>query len=159
MWLTAFLDGLDRFLGDAELADQTLFPHAFGLRTPAPLWTVPAFERCLRLSLAYPAATIFLVWAVSGHVGAAEKALGLNPNFNLGERGFAVIGVIVFISCLQRSLRSTGWNLFAWVVLTGISAAVGAWSGSPLIVAAMLAGTLAMLMAARRAPSSPVARR
>jgi hypothetical protein len=38
-WLTKFLDWIDRFFGDADKADRTLFPHAFGLRTPAPLWT------------------------------------------------------------------------------------------------------------------------
>jgi hypothetical protein len=41
-WLTAFLDRVDRFFGDAGMANRTLFPHAFGLRTPAPLWTAPA---------------------------------------------------------------------------------------------------------------------
>jgi hypothetical protein len=68
-WLTRFLDWIDRFFGDAGKADQTLFPHAFGLRTPAPLWTAPAFDRCLLLALLYPIATIFVIWAVTGHVG------------------------------------------------------------------------------------------
>jgi hypothetical protein len=36
-WLAAFLDWIERFFGDAGMADRTLFPHAFGLRTPAPL--------------------------------------------------------------------------------------------------------------------------
>ena len=75
-WLTKFLDALDRFFGDAGKADQTLFPHAFGLKTPAPLWTAPAFDRCLLLALLYPIVTIFIIWAVSGHVGPAEAALG-----------------------------------------------------------------------------------
>jgi hypothetical protein len=57
-WLTAFLNAVDRFFGDADAADRTLFPHAFGLRTPAPLWTAPALDRCLLLALIYPIATI-----------------------------------------------------------------------------------------------------
>jgi hypothetical protein len=61
-WLTAFLDGVERFFGDAGTADRTLFPHAFGLKTPAPLWTAPAFDRCLLLALIYPITTIFLIW-------------------------------------------------------------------------------------------------
>jgi hypothetical protein len=32
--------------------------------------------RCLLLALIYPIVTIFLIWAVSGHVGPAEAALG-----------------------------------------------------------------------------------
>jgi hypothetical protein len=47
-WLTAFLDWIERFFGDAGMADRTLFPHAFGLETPVPTWTAPALDRCLR---------------------------------------------------------------------------------------------------------------
>jgi hypothetical protein len=78
-WLTAFLDWIERFFGDAGMADRTLFPHAFGLKTPAPLWTAPAFDRCLLLALVYPIVTVILIWAISGHVGPAEAALGLKP--------------------------------------------------------------------------------
>jgi hypothetical protein len=35
------------------MADRTLFPHAFGLKKAAPLWTAPAFDRCLLLALIY----------------------------------------------------------------------------------------------------------
>jgi hypothetical protein len=57
--LTRFLNWIDQFFGDAGMADRTLFPHAFGLRTPAPLWTAPALDRCLLLALFYPILTIF----------------------------------------------------------------------------------------------------
>jgi hypothetical protein len=30
-WLTAFLDWIERFFGDAGMADRTLFPRVFGL--------------------------------------------------------------------------------------------------------------------------------
>ena len=62
--LSAFLDAVDRFFGDAGMADRTLFPHAFGLKAPAPLWTAPAFDRCLWLAFLYPIATVFMMWAV-----------------------------------------------------------------------------------------------
>jgi hypothetical protein len=29
-----------------------------------PLWTAPAFDRCLLLALIYPIMAIFLIWAV-----------------------------------------------------------------------------------------------
>jgi hypothetical protein len=35
--LRAFLDWIERFFGDVGMADRTLFPHAFGLKTPAAL--------------------------------------------------------------------------------------------------------------------------
>jgi hypothetical protein len=54
-WLIAFLDWIERFFGDSGMADRTLFPRAFGLKTPAPLWTAPALDRCLftRLDLSH----------------------------------------------------------------------------------------------------------
>jgi hypothetical protein len=94
--LTRFLDWVDRFFGDAGMGDRTLFPHAFGLRTPAPLWTVAALDR----ALLYPILTILLIWAVSGHVGPAESALQLRPDVPGWQRGAAAAGV--------------GWMLFAW---------------------------------------------
>jgi hypothetical protein len=78
-WLTKFLDWIEHFFGDAGMADRTLFPRAFGLKKPAPLWTARALDRCLFLALLYPIATIFLIWAISGHVGPAEAALALPP--------------------------------------------------------------------------------
>jgi hypothetical protein len=75
-WLTKFLDRVERFFGDAGTQGQ----RAFGLKTPAPLWTAPALDRCLLLALLYPIATIVLVWAMFGHVGPAEAALDLKPD-------------------------------------------------------------------------------
>ncbi len=56
-WLTAFLDWIERFFGDVGMADRTLFPGAFGLKKPAPLWTAPALDRCLLLGLPVTAAS------------------------------------------------------------------------------------------------------
>jgi hypothetical protein len=111
-WLTALLDGVDRFFGDADRTDQTIFPHAFGLRTPASLWTAPSLERCLLLALIYPLATLFVVWAVSGHVGPAESALRLNPHLVAWQRWLAgaVFGLSVVALC--GAVRATGWPRF-----------------------------------------------
>jgi hypothetical protein len=81
--LTRFLDWIDRFFGDARTAGQC----AFGLKTPAPLWTAPAFDRCLLLALFYPVLAVWVIWAVSGHVGMAEAALHLQTNIPGWERG------------------------------------------------------------------------
>jgi hypothetical protein len=97
--LTGFLDWIDHFFGDAGMTGRTLFPRAFGLRTPAPLWTAPAFGRCLRLALFYPILTIFVIWAVSGHVGPAERVLLLEPNLTGVQRSLALafIGFSIFV--------------------------------------------------------------
>ena len=87
--LTRFLDAVDRFFGDAGMANRSAFPHAFGLKTARPLWTPRAFDRCLFLAVVYPIATYFIIWAVSGHDGPAEKALGLRQNVAGGTRGLA----------------------------------------------------------------------
>jgi hypothetical protein len=109
-WLAAFLDRVDHFFGDAGMADRTLFPQAFGLKIPAPLWTAPALDRCLLLASIYPITTIFLVWAVSGHVGPAETALGLKPDISgwLRSSAAAVLGFEYF--ALWRFARAKGWR-------------------------------------------------
>jgi hypothetical protein len=86
-WLAAFLDWIERFFGGAGMADRTLFPRAFGLKKAAPLWTAPAFDRCLLLALIYPIAAVFLIWAISGQVGQAEGALGLGRELTGWRRG------------------------------------------------------------------------
>jgi hypothetical protein len=70
--LAKFLDWIDHFFGDAGMADRTLFPHAFGLKTPAPLWTAPSLDCCLFLALLYPIATISAIWAISAHPTSPE---------------------------------------------------------------------------------------
>jgi hypothetical protein len=115
-WLTAFLGAVDRFFGDAGLADRTLFPRAFGLKTPAPLWTAPAFDRCLLLALIYPVVTIFAIWAITGHVGPAEAALRLDPGLPGWRRGLAVaaFGLAVFTTWhSKRTLHL--WKSLAWM--------------------------------------------
>src|SRR5258707_11107305 len=116
-WLTRFLDDVDRFFGDASMADRTLFPHAFALKTPVPLWTAPAFDRCLSLALIYPIAAIFVIWAVSGHVGPAEIPLGLLI-------GFSVLS-------FHRSLTFIMWQVaIAASLVAGIVAGVVAFAAA-----------------------------
>jgi hypothetical protein len=93
--LTAFLDRVDCFFGDAGIADRTLFPRAFGLRTPAPLWTAPAFDRCLLLAFIYPFLMIFLIWTISGHGGSIETTLHLKSDLPGWRRG-AILALAIF---------------------------------------------------------------
>jgi hypothetical protein len=103
--LTQFLDWIDRFFGDAGVAERTLFPHAFGLRTPAPLWTAPALDRCLLLALVYPVAAIFIIWVVSGHVGPAEGALRLSSGIVGWQRGLVGGACAFLIFALWRYIE------------------------------------------------------
>jgi hypothetical protein len=102
-WLTAFLDRIDRFFGDAGAVDRTLFPHAFGLKTRAPLWTASSFDRCLLLALIYPIGCVFVIWATSGHVGPAAEALGLGPGTAGWQRALGVGAVAATVALLLRA--------------------------------------------------------
>ncbi len=127
-WLTKCLDMVDRFFGDAGMTDRTLFPHVFWLRTPAPLWTAPAFDRCLLLALIYPIFTILIIWAVSGDVGPAA-ALGLRPDLAGWRRGLlvAMIGTTVF--ALWRGSRASGPKSAAWLAVAFASAVAVSFAG------------------------------
>lgn len=109
-WLTSVLGRVDRFFGDAGMANCTLFPHAFGLTTPAPLWTAPAFELCLLLALIYPMATIFIIWAISGHVGPAELALHLDPGLQWWQRCLAAALALLSVFALWAAARMGAWR-------------------------------------------------
>jgi hypothetical protein len=116
-WLTNFLDWIEKFFGDAGMAHRTLFPHAFGLKTPAPLWTAPSFDRCLLLALIYPIAGIYTVWAISGHIGPAEAALGLKPDVPGWYRGLAAAALGLSIGVVWRGVSVMGGRLASWETL------------------------------------------
>jgi len=146
--LTVFLDAVDRFFGDAGMADQTLFSRAFWLTTPAPLWTAPAFDRCLLLALFYPVAAIFVIWAVSGHVGPAEAALHLKPDLSVWQRGLAaawVAGYVVSMFFLWR-VRTKEWKEWKiWKEWKGWSPLVSVVILPLLLVSLLVAGAIAKL--------------
>jgi hypothetical protein len=102
------------------MTDRTLFPHAFRLRTPAPLWTARALDRCLLFALVYPVATIFVIWIISGQVGPAERALHLPPDLYGGKRTFEAAAVGISILALWRSLQTRGWRAYPWLIIIGI---------------------------------------
>ena len=111
--VTRFLDWIDLFFGDAGMAGQ----RAFGLRTPAPLWTAPAFDRCLLLALFYPIFTIFLIWAVSGDVGPAEAALGLEQNIAGYQRGLEVAGAVLLTFAGWKFWSVKRWKSWVYVAI------------------------------------------
>ncbi len=136
--LRAVLDGVDRFFGDAGMAERTLWPRAFWLRTPAPLWTAPAFDRCLGLALFYPIAVVWALWMVSGHVGPAEHALLLRPDVPGWQRlaSLAVIAVVIYcgwrwnrVSGRRATLLLSGASLVALAAAAAVAGA-GALAGA-----------------------------
>jgi hypothetical protein len=102
------------------MPDRTLFPHAFGLRTPVPLWSAPSLDRCLLLAFIYPIATIMFIWIVSGHVGQAESTLGLEINIPGWTRASAA--ALTSLPLLAMfSHRTKRWGrLSRWAVSIGI---------------------------------------
>ena len=148
--LNGFLNAVDRFFGDAAMADLTLFPHAFGLRKPAPLWTAPAFDRCLLLAFFYLIAAIVVIWAVSNHVGPAEAALGLHATDDW--RRAATLVAIGFLACAvwrvvhAKGLRRLAWLIVAFAVAVGaVVAGAGAGVGD-VAVALTFAGAFAVAL-------------
>ena len=76
-WLTKAVDRIDIFFGDPGRNDRSWLARGLGLETPGARWTAPALDRCMLLAIVYPIVTIVAVWVWSGHVGVAERALGL----------------------------------------------------------------------------------
>jgi hypothetical protein len=138
--LTRVLDEVDRFFGDARRPNRTLSIHV-GLRTPAPLWTAPALERCLLLALIYPIAMIFIVWAMSGHVGPAERALGLSPDVPSTGRILIFLSLYACGFAFWHGLRSKRWVSLLWIV--GAVALARAFIGPVFsVIAAAIASLL-----------------
>ena len=140
--LKSFLDAVDHFFGDADKDGHNLISRAIGLKSLAPLWTAPSFDRCLLLALVYPVATIFVIWAVSGHVGRAEAALGLKINFPLWRRVLAIL-LVVTISFSSWKIITTERRRSIWFVFTVTFIGLGA-----LMFAAPVSITVAMVFAA-----------
>ena len=117
--LTRFLDWIDRFFGDAGMADRTLFPHAFGLRTPAPLWTAPALDCCLFLALLYPIATISTIWTISGHVGPTETAFGLQSDLSAQQRTSVLVAIALVTYGYWHSIAGDNiWKTVASLIVS-----------------------------------------
>ena len=122
-------NAVDRFFGDVDMGDRTLFRNVFGLSGEWPLWTAPSFDRCLLLALVYPVATIFAIWTASGHVGPAEHALGLSMDLSGWRR--AAASASLALACYGawrgwRFRRASVWATGAWAVgavgVAGVSA-------------------------------------
>jgi hypothetical protein len=145
-WLTRFLDAVDHFFGDAGIVAEPPFRHMFGLKTAAALWTAPAFDRCLVLALIYPIVTILFIWAISGRVGPAEAALGLQATvagwrrlsllLTLGIAAFAgqrakqnpepwfyIFLVVSFVFVPFTMVNTTSSGTIGWAVFFAVPAA------------------------------------
>jgi hypothetical protein len=99
--------------------------------------------------LIYPIVTIFLIWAISGHVGPAEAALGLLRDVPGWSRALTAAVSAGFASFgIWRGLRAPGWKSLVLIsfVLAGaftIVAFAFAVTGS-INVAAVAAGAFAV---------------
>jgi hypothetical protein len=144
--LTRFLDRIEHFFGDAGMAERTLFPHAFGLRTPAPLWTAPALDCCLFLALLYPIATISGIWAISGHVGPAETAFRLQANLFAWQRVSvaAAIGLVAY-GYWRAATQINIWKSLAWITVSFAGSAILLASGAVILLIRYCSGAMFQL--------------
>jgi len=77
--------------GDAGMADRTLFSARLRAEDAGNRYGPQLRSTAVSCSpLIYPIVTIFIIWAVSGHVGPAEDALGLKSEIAGWRRGLAV---------------------------------------------------------------------
>jgi hypothetical protein len=148
-WLTKVLDRVDVFFGDPRRNDKSWFARASGLETPGARWTAPAFDRCLLLALIYPIVTIAGVWIWSGHVGVAERVLGLwetradDPHGGLMRSAFG-LSVAAAIYVAWRTVRAEGvLPTLLWAVVFVVAGGVV----STLAVAAAAAGAVVLVLA------------
>ena len=122
-WVTRALNRLDRFLGDAGKAAQSLRVPFIRNRRPAPYWTGWSFDTCALLAVMYPIWGMVAIWACAGEAGEIGETLSLAAHAPLQVR--VVVGVMVAVALFAFSqfVRSSGWRLVFWF-LTGSAALV-----------------------------------
>ena len=155
-WLSWTLNKVDVFFGDAPGNDQSSLARRVGLQTAGPTWTAPSYDKSLLLALLYPVATMLAIWIAFGHVGVAERALGLREagpdvtGFRRAMVGVAAVGATIAVRQYLRA-KGTRANIF-WLVacVVAVSGAVAvSVSGSGAVaatsaVARVVAGDVAL---------------
>ena len=130
--LRVALDWVDRLVGDAAETGRAAVPRVFGLRSSPPLWTASALDRCLLFALIYPVVSIMLIWVATGHVGAAERALLLNPIASSLQRYGALIAIIsAVIAPFAIKMRSVSLFICSILIMVlGSTVGSGAFLGT-----------------------------
>ena len=104
-WLEKALHVIERFFGEARVADRSTLQHVIGLSQPAALWTAPALDRCILFAFIYPQALLFLGWLMSGRAGRAEVVLGLvsepDPLRRYVAMGAMVASAVAYAKCCK----------------------------------------------------------
>src|ERR1700722_19840175 len=119
--LTVALSALDRVFGDTNPALWSCGFRWLRLNDAAPLWTAASLDRCLVLALLYPITTVLVLWAVSGHVGPAERAFSL-PDPTRTVMWFRCLNVAAALIVLLTGARCSGatfWRGLAWGAVAG----------------------------------------
>ncbi|GAA4043268.1 hypothetical protein [Parerythrobacter jejuensis] len=107
------LDWLDGFLGDRGKADKSLFPRAFGLEKPAPLWTSESLEKVTFLAMIYPILALIGVWVLTGVVGDLEAALNMEVSpwpYRIGGGVLFALSVLMLKRIDRIDLEQESWN-------------------------------------------------
>jgi hypothetical protein len=118
--------------------------ESWASRRPA-RWTAPAFDRCLLLALIYPIVTTAGVWIWSGHVGTAERVLGLwetpadDPHGGLRRLAFGLSALIGLYAGLRAGQPKRVLPTLLWFGAgAGAVAVAGVVAGAATATAAIL---------------------
>lgn len=90
------LDAADRFFGDP--IDSKI--------GRVPFWGGHALDRCYFIAAIYPAATLFLIWHLTGSTGALETVFGLPPETERWQRILSGISLVLFAVAINRLVNS-----------------------------------------------------
>lgn len=140
-WLTALLHRTDQFFGD--LGHHSAWQlRVFRLQHAAPLWSAPAYDRCLLLALIYPLGVMFVGWVLSGQVGQAETALAFGPQTSWPKRLLVLVTTVSLLCAMVKFDHAMGWrNRVSWAVAVAGASAVavamivsGAGAGSAVLL-------------------------
>lgn len=129
LWLRRSLHATERFFGDSDTSAPHWLRRALGLREPAPLWSAAAFDRCLSFAMIYPAGILIGVWMITGHVGVAERSLGLPAQLHTLAR--ALIGGLALgvVAGEWAARRFTGWQSLACSLSSSACIGLAFWVG------------------------------
>jgi hypothetical protein len=128
--MKSFLQTLERFFLDGNKTSSALSRRTFGLEEPFPLWTAPAFDRCLLIAAIYPLTSMIFFWSVTGQVDQAQRVLKLPGKLEPWQQGF-IFGILVGeIIAIWNVIRRGSWYSATWAV-----------SGGALAMAAVVATT------------------
>ena len=103
-------------------------------------WGPKSYDWCLRWAVAYPIASIFVIWSITGENTSGIQ--GFLPDAQLVSRLIFIIGISLFVFGFYKFNTTEGWKRLIWLAFAAAFAA--AFAGA---AAAAAAGAVAVAFA------------